>query len=112
MQPLPVPAAIRAVVVLETSSTDNRCPICFSLSLLCDGVFLDSHRQAKAYRTLGFLPFNSIAIVATDGGEVTKPTRLLLLRRIHTETSSAHVIQEVPDLCDHVGANLLPLLVR
>src|SRR6266850_1969294 len=31
--------------------SDRKCPICFSLSLSCAGVFCDSHRQAKAYRT-------------------------------------------------------------
>src|SRR5258705_6820399 len=88
-----------------------RCPICFSLSSLCEGVFLDSQRQAEAYRTLGFLPFNPISIVATDRGEVTKPACLLLLGRIHSEVPGAHVIKKIPNLSDHISTNLLPLII-
>src|SRR5258707_15831085 len=45
------------------------CPICFSLSFSGDEIFLDSHRQAKAYRTL-VAHFSSGMFIVEHGGKL------------------------------------------
>src|SRR5688572_10743381 len=57
------------------------------------------------------LSIDPVAFVTAHGREVAEPAGLLFLRRPDAEIALAHMVEKVPDLCDHAGSDLLPFII-
>src|SRR5215470_9423222 len=67
--------------------------------------------SVSSVSSMALLSLNTVAVVTTNSGVVTKPARLRSLGWIDTKITGAHAVEKVPNLRDHLRADRLPVVV-